>query len=91
MNDDSPNENLTERILQDAQRLFLMNDVVQPVSVDPYVTQDNIRFSKLVVDIVQGKDVLYHVMYIGTGACLLHPGIFCHLICQVFQSQLIHY
>ncbi|XP_026563705.1 semaphorin-5B [Pseudonaja textilis] len=66
LNDDGPNENLTERILQDAQRLFLMNDVVQPVSVDPYVTQDNIRFSKLVVDIVQGKDTLYHVMYIGT-------------------------
>uniref|UniRef100_A0A8C0IQ55 Semaphorin-2A n=1 Tax=Chelonoidis abingdonii TaxID=106734 RepID=A0A8C0IQ55_CHEAB len=67
LNDNSPNENLTERILQDAQRLFLMNDVVQPVSVDPYVTQDSIRFSKLVVDIVQGKDTLYHVMYIGTG------------------------
>jgi len=47
--------------------LFLMNDVVQPVTVDPYVTQDSIRFSKLVVDIVQGKDTLYHVMYIGTG------------------------
>lgn len=44
-----------------------MNDVVQPVTVDPYVTQDSIRFSKLVVDIVQGKDTLYHVMYIGTG------------------------
>lgn len=67
LNDDSPNENLTERVLQDAQRLFLMNDVVQPVTVDPYVTQDSIRFSKLVVDIVQGKDTLYHVMYIGTG------------------------
>ncbi|XP_077129422.1 semaphorin-5B isoform X2 [Ranitomeya variabilis] len=66
LNDDSPNENLTERSLQDAQRLFLMNDVVQPVSVDPLVTQDSVRFSKLVVDIVQGKDTLYHVMYIGT-------------------------
>ncbi|KAJ7407869.1 semaphorin 5B [Willisornis vidua] len=66
LNDDGPNENLTERVLQDAQRLFLMNDVVQPVTVDPYVTQDSIRFSKLVVDIVQGKDTLYHVMYIGT-------------------------
>ncbi|KAJ1190151.1 hypothetical protein NDU88_006890 [Pleurodeles waltl] len=66
LNDDSPNQNLTERSLQDAQRLFLMNDVVQPVSVDPLVTQDNLRFSKLVVDIVQGKDTLYHVMYIGT-------------------------
>ncbi|XP_009957056.1 PREDICTED: semaphorin-5B-like, partial [Leptosomus discolor] len=66
LSDDGPNENLTERVLQDAQRLFLMNDVVQPVTVDPYVTQDSIRFSKLVVDIVQGKDTLYHVMYIGT-------------------------
>ncbi|RXM27703.1 Semaphorin-5B [Acipenser ruthenus] len=66
VNDNTPNENLTERSLQDAQRLFLMNDVVQPVSVDPLVTQDNVRFSKLVVDIVQGRDTLHHVMYIGT-------------------------
>ncbi|XP_041940594.1 semaphorin-5B isoform X4 [Alosa sapidissima] len=64
--DDGPNEGLTERSLQDAQRLFLMNDVVQPVSVDPLVWQDDVRFSKLVVDIVQGQDTLHHVMYIGT-------------------------
>uniref|UniRef100_A0AAY4BZR5 Semaphorin-5A n=1 Tax=Denticeps clupeoides TaxID=299321 RepID=A0AAY4BZR5_9TELE len=64
--DDGPNEGLTERSLQDAQRLYLMNDVVQPVSVDPLVWQDNMRFSKLVVDIVQGQDTLHHVMYIGT-------------------------
>lgn len=44
-----------------------MNEVVQPVSVDPLISQDNIRFSKLVVDIVQGRDTLYHVIYIGTG------------------------
>uniref|UniRef100_H2ZSG0 Sema domain-containing protein n=1 Tax=Latimeria chalumnae TaxID=7897 RepID=H2ZSG0_LATCH len=67
LNDDSQNENLTERSLQDAQRLFLMNDVVQPVTVDPLVTRDNVRFSRLAVDIVQGRDSLYHVMYIGTG------------------------
>ncbi|MFT7807873.1 semaphorin-5B-like [Arapaima gigas] len=66
IDDSGPNENLTERSLQDAQRLFLMNDVVQPISVDPLVTQDTVRFSKLVVDIVQGRDTLYHVMYIGT-------------------------
>lgn len=65
--DDGPNEGLTERSLQDAQRLFLMNDVVQPVSVDPLVWQDDVRFSRLVVDIVQGQDTLHHVMYIGTG------------------------
>uniref|UniRef100_UPI00398E5085 semaphorin-5B isoform X1 n=1 Tax=Pristiophorus japonicus TaxID=55135 RepID=UPI00398E5085 len=66
LGDHGPNENLTERSLQDAQRFLLMNDVVQPVSVDPLVTHDNMRFSKLVVDIVQGRDTLYHVMYIGT-------------------------
>ncbi|XP_066542950.1 semaphorin-5B isoform X3 [Hoplias malabaricus] len=64
--DQGPNEGLTERSLQDAQRLYLMNDVVQPVSVDPLVWQDGVRFSKLVVDIVQGQDNLHHVMYIGT-------------------------
>ncbi|TSL16090.1 Semaphorin-5B [Bagarius yarrelli] len=64
--DEGPNEGLTERSLQDAQRLYLMNDVVQPVSVNPLVWQDNVRFSKLVVDIVQGHDTLHHVMYIGT-------------------------
>ncbi|XP_057711639.1 semaphorin-5B-like isoform X2 [Corythoichthys intestinalis] len=58
--------NLTERNLQDAQRLFLMHDVVQPVTVNPLLTQDNVRFSKLVVDIVRGRDAIYHVMYIGT-------------------------
>ncbi|XP_061660997.1 semaphorin-5B-like isoform X2 [Syngnathoides biaculeatus] len=59
-------ENLTERNLQDAQRLFLMHDAVQPVTVNPLLTQDNVRFLKLVVDVVQGRDALYHVMYIST-------------------------
>lgn len=62
-----PNENLTERSLQDAQRLFLMSEAVQPVSPEPCVTQDSVRFSHLVVDLVQAKDTLYHVLYIGTG------------------------
>uniref|UniRef100_A0A8C1J5N4 Sema domain-containing protein n=1 Tax=Cyprinus carpio TaxID=7962 RepID=A0A8C1J5N4_CYPCA len=66
MNDSGPGGNLTERSLQDAQRLFLMSEVVQPISTDPLVTQDNIRFSRLAVDIVQGRDRLYHIMYIGT-------------------------
>lgn len=67
INDDGPNDGLTERSLQDAQRLYLMNDVVQPESVDPLVMQDDVRFSNLVVDIVQGMDTLYHVIYISTG------------------------
>ncbi|XP_008583381.1 PREDICTED: semaphorin-5B [Galeopterus variegatus] len=61
-----PNENLTERSLQDAQRLFLMSEAVQPVTPEPCVTQDSVRFSHLVVDLVQAKDTLYHVLYIGT-------------------------
>uniref|UniRef100_A0A3P9JA03 Sema domain-containing protein n=1 Tax=Oryzias latipes TaxID=8090 RepID=A0A3P9JA03_ORYLA len=66
LEEDGPGGNLTERSLQDAQRLFLMNDVVQPATINPLLTQDNVRFSRLVVDIVQGKDALYHVMYIAT-------------------------
>ncbi|XP_027863128.1 semaphorin-5B-like [Xiphophorus couchianus] len=66
LEEDGPGGNLTERSLQDAQRLFLMSDVVQPITTDPFLTQDNVRFSKLVVDIVQGQSALYHVMYIGT-------------------------
>ncbi|XP_041663174.1 semaphorin-5B isoform X1 [Cheilinus undulatus] len=66
IDDEGPNEGLTERSLQDAQRLYLMNDVVQPESVDPLVMQDDVRFSNLVVDIVQGMDTLYHVIYIST-------------------------
>lgn len=66
LDEGGPGGNLTERSLQDAQRLFLMNDVVQPLTVNPLLTQDNVRFSSLTVDIVQGRDRLYHVMYIGT-------------------------
>lgn len=71
INDDGPNDGLTERSLQDAQRLYLMNDVVQPESVDPLVMQDDVRFSNLVVDIVQGMDTLYHVIYISTGGLMI--------------------
>lgn len=67
MPETGPNENLTERSLQDAQRLFLMSEAVQPVTPEPCVTQDSVRFSHLVVDLVQAKDTLYHVLYIGTG------------------------
>lgn len=75
INDEGPNEGLTERSLQDAQRLYLMNDVVQPESVDPLVMQDDVRFSNLVVDIVQGMNTLYHVMYISTGQVFLNKKI----------------
>uniref|UniRef100_A0A1A8U0W5 Sema domain, seven thrombospondin repeats (Type 1 and type 1-like), transmembrane domain (TM) and short cytoplasmic domain, (Semaphorin) 5B n=1 Tax=Nothobranchius furzeri TaxID=105023 RepID=A0A1A8U0W5_NOTFU len=66
LEEDGPGENLTERSLQDAQRLFLMSDVIQPISINPLLTQDSLRFSRLVVDIVQGQHALYHVMYLGT-------------------------
>ncbi|TRY98713.1 hypothetical protein DNTS_010266 [Danionella cerebrum] len=66
VNDSGAGVNLTERSLQDAQRLLLMSEVVQPVSVDPLLMSDGMRFSRLVVDIVQGRDALYHVLYIAT-------------------------
>lgn len=63
-----------------------MNDVVQPESVDPLVMQDDVRFSNLVVDIVQGMDTLYHVIYISTGGpfrgLMILVDLFLYLICS---------
>lgn len=47
-----------------------MSDVVQPVTVNPLLAQDNLRFSRMVVDVVQGRGARYHVMYIATGETL---------------------
>uniref|UniRef100_A0A8C7VGW2 Semaphorin-2A n=2 Tax=Oncorhynchus mykiss TaxID=8022 RepID=A0A8C7VGW2_ONCMY len=58
--------NLTERNLQDAQKFLLMNEVVQPVQPVPYFMEDNIRFSHVAVDVVQGKDMLFHIIYLAT-------------------------
>ncbi|XP_075873317.1 semaphorin-5B-like isoform X2 [Nelusetta ayraudi] len=66
LDEGGPGGNLTERSLQDAQRFFLMSDVVQPVTVNPLLAQDNLRFSRMVVDVVQGRGARYHVMYIAT-------------------------
>lgn len=59
--------NLTERNLQDAQKFILMHEVVQPVVSVPYFMEDNVRFSHVAVDVVQGKDMLYHIIYLATG------------------------
>ncbi len=59
--------NLTERNLQDAQKFILMHEVVQPVVPVPYFMEDNVRFSHVAVDVVQGKDMLYHIIYLATG------------------------
>ncbi|XP_010294986.1 PREDICTED: semaphorin-5A-like, partial [Phaethon lepturus] len=58
--------NLTERNLQDAQKFFLMHEVIQPVIPIPYFMEDNSRFSHVVVDVVQGKDMLFHIIYLAT-------------------------
>lgn len=71
LDEGGPGGNLTERSLQDAQRFFLMSDVVQPVTVNPLLAQDNLRFSRMVVDVVQGRGARYHVMYIATGETLI--------------------
>ncbi|XP_045141226.1 semaphorin-5A [Echinops telfairi] len=58
--------NLTERSLQDAQRFILMQEVVQPVSEVPAFMEDNSRLSHVVVDVVQARDLLLHIMYLAT-------------------------
>uniref|UniRef100_A0A3B3T732 Sema domain-containing protein n=1 Tax=Paramormyrops kingsleyae TaxID=1676925 RepID=A0A3B3T732_9TELE len=60
------NVNLTERSLQDAQKFILMQDVVQPLGPRPTFTEDNVRFTHLVVDVVQGKNRLFHIIYLAT-------------------------
>lgn len=59
--------NLTERNLQDAQKFLLMHEVVQPVVPVPYFMEDNVRFTHVAVDVVQGKDMLLHIIYLATG------------------------
>lgn len=63
--------NLTERNLQDAQKFILMHEVVQPVIPIPYFMEDNSRFSHVAVDVVQGKEMLFHIIYLATGTCLM--------------------
>ncbi|XP_048669940.1 semaphorin-5A isoform X1 [Marmota marmota marmota] len=58
--------NLTERNLQDAQKFILMHEVVQPVTTVPTFMEDNSRFSHVVVDVVQGRDTLVHILYLAT-------------------------
>ncbi|XP_072663464.1 semaphorin-5A isoform X2 [Canis lupus baileyi] len=59
--------NLTERNLQDAQKFILMHEVVQPVTSVPSFMEDSSRFFHMVVDVVQGRDTLIHVIYLATG------------------------
>ncbi|XP_042809213.1 semaphorin-5A isoform X3 [Panthera leo] len=59
--------NLTERSLQDAQKFILMHEVVQPVTSVPSFMEDNSRFSHVAVDVVQGRDMLVHIIYLATG------------------------
>lgn len=59
--------NLTERNLQDAQKFLLMHEVVQPVVPVPYFMEDNVRFTHVAVDVVQGKDMLFHIIFLATG------------------------
>ncbi|KAJ3611227.1 hypothetical protein NHX12_021243 [Muraenolepis orangiensis] len=58
--------NLTERNLQDAQKFLLMHEVVQPVAPVPYFMEDSVRFTHVAVDVVQGKDQLFHIIYLAT-------------------------
>lgn len=63
--------NLTQRNLQDAQKFLLMHEVVQPVVPVPYFMEDNVRFTHVAVDVVQGKDTLFHIIYLATGMSII--------------------
>lgn len=65
--------NLTKRNLQDAQKFILMHEVVQPTLPVPYFMEDNVRFSHVAVDVVQGKDMLFHIIYLATGTTKVTP------------------
>lgn len=69
--------NLTERNLQDAQKFLLMHEVVQPVDPIPYFMEDGVRFTHVAVDVVQGKDMLFHIIFLATGTFLLPSSFFC--------------
>lgn len=77
--------NLTERNLQDAQKFLLMHEVVQPVVPVPFFMEDNVRFTHVAVDVVQGKDTLFHIIFLATGRLQLKMSRFffflsaCHL------------
>ncbi|KFO38452.1 Semaphorin-5A [Fukomys damarensis] len=43
-----------------------MHEVVQPVTPVPSCLEDNSRFSHVVVDVVQGRDLLFHIIYLAT-------------------------
>lgn len=47
-----------------------MHEVVQPVVPVPYFMEDNVRFTHVAVDVVQGKDMLFHIIYLATGRFL---------------------
>ena len=36
----------------------------------PYFMEDNVRFTHVAVDVVQGKDMLFHIIYLATGGFL---------------------
>lgn len=33
----------------------------------PYFMEDNVRFTHVAVDVVQGKDMLFHIIFLATG------------------------
>lgn len=78
--------NLTERNLQDAQKFLLMHEVVQPVVPVPFFMEDNVRFTHVAVDVVQGKDTLFHIIFLATGRFPLKMLRFC-LRVTYFRSK----
>lgn len=56
----------------------------------PYFMEDNVRFTHVAVDVVQGKDMLFHIIYLATGMFMTHDmSIFIH-VQYLFLSFFIH-
>lgn len=64
-----------------------MHEVVQPVVAVPYFMEDNVRFSHVAVDVVQGKDMLFHIIYLATGNFCQMNGLNQHSSAPRFWSQ----
>lgn len=67
-----------------------MHEVVQPVVPVPYFMEDNVRFSHVAVDVVQGKDMLFHIIYLATGKSLTYvfdlPSLFFLTTCMFLDA-----
>lgn len=63
----------------------------------PFFMEDNVRFTHVAVDVVQGKDMLFHIIFLATGRFLLlcvtvsNQSVFMHVHVIVFTYCTVSY